>query len=101
MTTNKGDTGNLVNLGRQLAGIQAHKSELEALGATIIAGSVDAADKIAEAAPDVTYPIAVNMMAFDLKIMPKVAGSLNDRFCTHDSAAYTPMPSAITRCGTR
>ena len=44
-----------------MAGLQKHKDEIEALGGKIIAGSVDAADKLAEAAPGVTYPVAVNM----------------------------------------
>lgn len=44
-----------------MAGLQKYKDEIEALGGRIIAGSVDGADKIAEAAPGVTFPIAVNM----------------------------------------
>lgn len=48
-----------------MAGLQEKKSELEALGAKIIAGSVDPEDKIAEAAPDVTYPIAHSMTEQD------------------------------------
>jgi len=44
-----------------LAGLQENKPALEALGAKIIAASVDGPDKIAEAAPDVTYPIATGV----------------------------------------
>ena len=44
-----------------MAGLEKHKDAIEALGGKIIAGSVDGADKIAEAAPDATFPIAVNI----------------------------------------
>lgn len=44
-----------------MAGLQEHKAELEALGAKIIAGSVDPEDKAKEAGPDVTFPIAHSM----------------------------------------
>jgi peroxiredoxin len=44
-----------------LAGLQEQKAALEALGAKIIAASVDDADKITEAAPNVTFPIATGV----------------------------------------
>lgn len=44
-----------------MAGLQQHKGELEALGATIFAASVDPADKAAEAAPGVTFPIGIEV----------------------------------------
>ena len=52
-----------------MAGIQEKKAELEALGATIIAGSVDAEDKAKEAGPDVTFPIAHSMTQADADAM--------------------------------
>ena len=48
-----------------MAGLQEKKAELEALGAKIIAGSVDAEEMAKEAGPDVTFPIAHSMTEAD------------------------------------
>ena len=52
-----------------MAGLQEQKEALEALGAKIIAASVDDLDKIAEAAPDATFPIATGITEDQAKTM--------------------------------
>ena len=41
-----------------MAGFEAKRSELEALGVTVVAGSVDTGEKAAEVAEDVSFPVA-------------------------------------------
>jgi peroxiredoxin len=48
-----------------LAGFEEKKHELEALGARIVAGSVDPLDKAKETAAQLTYPLAYGMTRED------------------------------------
>lgn len=52
-----------------MVGYEQKRAELEALGARIVGGSVDPEDKAAEAAADVSFPVAYGMTRADADAM--------------------------------